>query len=183
MLNLHFRSSSHSDDVTVIATFATNKAAKEVVSKLSKFIAEVKANREQFKVDWNPDEVELFIEGKQVEFHVYTVGYLDEVDTILNSGKPKKNDCYINVQVLEITVTIPKGLTPKTVALVMSPEEAKVLLWLEKNIGKPSIREVNGQSELKWNYYGNGIWYGSTLAIDGHEFQLDEHPNWSVNYV
>jgi hypothetical protein len=182
-MKIKFRPSSHSDDVTLVATYAKPETANKAAQLLEKFLAEVKANPNAHHLDWGPDDAEAFTHGNRLLFNVYTAGYLDEVDAIINGLKPEKVGEFIDFQEVEIEVTLPKGLTKKVTPLVLTAEEAEVIRWLKKEVGTPQTETVGEQEKLKWTYSGSGIYYGSTLVIDGREFILDQHQNWRVSFI
>jgi len=182
-MRFKFRPSSHSEDVTLVATYTKPEVANKAAQLLEKFLAKVKANPNAYRLDWTPDDVEVFTHENQLHFNVYTAGYLEEVDAIINGLKPKKVGEFIDFQEVEIEVTIPKRLTKKAAPLVLAADESETIKWLKKEVGKPQTETVGEQEKLKWIYSGSGIYYGSTLVINGREFRLDQHQNWRVGYL
>jgi len=180
-----FRPSSHSEDYTIIATYRDAETAKRVEEALHRMLEDMEENMEDYDTDWGPDEADVSVEGDKVYFEVYTAGYLDCVESLIRKvAKPVSVECYQNFQQLEISVVVPKGLTPETAMLVMDSDEAEVVKWLTKNCGPPQIADCgDGKHQVfKWFYRGDEIYYDGVLNV-GFEFPIDDMKNWEVDYV
>jgi hypothetical protein len=182
MMLLKLRPSSHSEDVSIIATYKSAKTATKAAAQLNKFLTGVKDNPQEYDLDWDPNEAEIFTVKNKLHFSVYTSGYLEEVDEIIGAHHPKETVDYANYQEVEIEATVPKNLTPATMVLVLTPTEIKTLKWLKLTVGEPTVKNNGKTQQLKWHYQGNGILYNNTLEMDGTVFDLDEHPNWQADY-
>jgi hypothetical protein len=176
-----FRPSSHSEDYTLIATYEDEETAKKVRDALFKMLEDMKKNPEGYDTDWDPDEAEVSQCGDQVTFEVYTAGYLDDVEALLEKvAKPQSVECYQNYQEITIYVQVPKGLSLDAAMLVMDKDEAEAIKWLRKYCGEPEVLD-NGKSRIfKWDYAGDGIYSDGTLYLGGFKFPVDERKNWSV---
>jgi len=178
---LKFRPSSHSEDFTLIATYKDEETAKKVKDALFKMLEDMKKNPEGYDTDWDPDEAGVSHYENQVTFEVYTGGYLDDVEALLEKvAKPQSVECYQNYQEVTIYVEVPKGLSLDAATLVLDRDEAEAIKWLRKRCGKPEVID-NGKSQiLKWFYTGDEIYYDGVLNLEGFEFPVDERKNWAV---
>jgi hypothetical protein len=176
-----FRPSSHSDDFTIIATYQLAEDAGKAVDALNKLLADMEEHPENYDTDWSPDEAQVSAAGNQVNFEVYSAGYIDDVESVVNkAANPEKVECYTNYQELTITVKVPKGLTTETAMLVLDKEEAEAIKWFTETIGAPKITEgEDGEQTLEWFYNGDEIYWDGCLSI-GFEFRVDEKENWTV---
>lgn len=177
-----FRPSSHSDDFTLIATYRNDKAAKRVKDALLKMLKDMEKNPDDYDTDWMPDDAGVASDGEKVYFEVYTAGYLECVEALLNKvAKPLNIEYYRDYQELEISVKVPKGLTPEIAQLVLGREEAEAIKWLTETCGRPEVEDCDdGEHQLfRWSYRGDGIYSDGALFI-GFEFPVDEYENWSV---
>lgn len=178
-----FRPSSHSEDYTIIATYKNEKAARKVKAALFKMLEDMKKNSNEYDVDWDPEDASVSSAGEKVFFEVYTAGYLDCVEALLEKvAKPVESiECYQNYQELEIWVKVPKGLTPEAAMLVLSKEEGEAVRWLISNCGRPKVEDCgDGKHQIfKWFYRGDEIYYDGVLQV-GFEFPVDELENWKV---
>ena len=178
---LKFRPSSHSDDYTMIATYKDEQTAEKVGKVLRKLVEDMK-KRDDYDIDWNPDETTINVDGKQVWFEVYTAGYLDDVESVLRKvAAPENVECYKDYQELTVRATVPKGLTPETSMIVLDREEAEAIKWFNEECGKPTVTDCeDGKHQVfEWHYEGEGISDNSTLYV-GFEFNLSDHENWEV---
>jgi len=176
-----FRPSSHSDDFTLIATYQTVEDAGKAQAALDKLLKDMEEHPESYDTDWSPEEAQVSAAGNQVTFAVYSAGFLDDVESVVEkTAKPETVNCYTNYQELTITVKLPKGLTPQTAMLVLDKEEAEAIKWLTETIGTPKIAEgADGEQTYEWFYSGDEIYWDGCLNI-GFEFQVDEKENWAV---
>jgi hypothetical protein len=176
-----FRPSSHSEDYTLIATYQTVEEAGKAQAALDKLLKDMEEHPESYDTDWSPNEAQVSASGNQVTFEVYSAGYLDDAESVLNNAaNPEKMECYTNYQELTITVKLPKGLTPQTAMLVLDKEEAEAIKWFTEKIGDPKIAEgEDGEQTYEWFYSGDEIYWDGCLNIE-FEFQVDEKENWAV---
>lgn len=177
---LKFRPSSHSEDYTIIATYENKSDAENVEEALLKMLGDMKKNMDGYDTDWSPDEAYVSSDGERVIFEVYSAGYLEDVESVLRKvAKPVELDCYTNYQRLEISVSVPSGVTPESALLILGKKEAEALRWLLKYCGKPQIEDSGKRGVFKWYYEGDGIYDDGTLYV-GFEFQVERYRNWNV---
>jgi hypothetical protein len=176
-----FRPSSHSEDFTLIATYRDEKTAEKVKDALFRMLEDMRKNPEGYDTDWDPDDAGVSHYGGQVTFEVYTAGYLDDVEALLEKvAKPQSVECYQNYQEITIYVEVPKDLSLDAAMLVMDVEEAEAIKWLRKHCGEPEI-ENNGKSRtFKWSYAGDEIYCDGIFYFGDFEFSVNERDNWSV---
>jgi hypothetical protein len=179
---IRLRPSSHSDDVCIVATFKSAKTAAKAAAHLDRFITDYRNNPQKYDLDWGPNDAEVFTVENRVNFSVYTAGCLDEVNEIIASHRPTKTEDYVDYQEAEIEVTLPKALTPATMALLLPPEEVDMLKWL-KSVEGPKVKNRGKTQTLTWHYAGSGVLYNNTIDMNGKPFRLDEHPNWRADLV
>ena len=177
-----FRPSSHSEDLTFIATYKSEEAAEKVYDTLKKMLEDMEWNPDDYETDWSPDEADVNLWGNEVWFGVYTAGYLDDVESVMKKvAIPEKLECYRDYQELVIRVKVPKGLTPETAVLVLDREEAEAIRSLMTLCGEPKI-EKGEKDELVfvWYYRGDGIYDDGVLYLSGNELRVDERESWEV---
>ena len=176
-----FRPSSHSEDYTLIATYQAAEEAGKAKAALDKLLQDMEEHPESYDTDWSPEEAQVSTAGNQVTFVVYSAGYLDDVESVVNkAANPEKVECYTNYQELTVTVKVPKGLTPETAMLVLDKEEAEAIKWFKEKIGAPKIAEgEDGEQTYEWFYSGDEIYWDGCLSV-GFEFRVDEKENWAV---
>lgn len=176
-----FRPSSHSEDYTLIATYPAVEDAGKAQAALDRLLKDMEEHPDTYDTDWSPEEAQISTAGNQVTFAVYSAGYVDDVESVLNkAANPEKVECYTNYQELTITVKVPKGLTPETAMLVLEKEEAEAIKWLTTAIGPPKIAESeDGEQTYEWFYSGDEIYWDGCLSV-GFEFRVDEKENWTV---
>jgi len=176
-----FRPSSHSDDFTLIATYKDGETAKRVKDALFRMLEDMKKNPEGYDTDWDPDEAGVSHYGNQVTFEVYTAGYLDDVEALLEKiAKPDSIECYQNYQEITIYVEIPKGLTLDAAMLVLDKDEVEALRWLRKHCGEPKVTDNGKNQLLEWFYAGDEIYFDGSFYFDNFEFSVNERKNWAV---
>jgi hypothetical protein len=178
-MQIRFRPSSHSEDVSLVATYNNVKTAKKVAGRLKRFVADCKNNPKKYDLDWSADEAQISATKNKVNFYVYTAGYLEEVEAIIAAENPVD---YLDYQGIDVTVTLPKALTTATMALVLTPEEVEMLKWLKLILGRPKVKSNGKILMLNWHYHGNEI-KNNPLNIGGKKFKLDKHPNWQARHV
>lgn len=197
---LKFRPSSHSEDYTIVFTCPNAKAAKKVRRALQRLLKDVEKHAD-YQVDWNPDDAEVWDEGRSVYFSVYTSGHLDPV--IFTAKKAEKNVeamCYDNFQRLEVSVMLPAEMTLEAAVLVLDEEQAKAIKFFLRECGAPKVLDVgsgadggkgtgsemgggNGRQRVfKWLYEGSGIYdqQDNVLYIGDLKLDLNKKKNWQV---
>jgi hypothetical protein len=176
-----FRPSSHSEDYTLIVTYKAAADASNAQAALDKLLKDMEEHPESYDTDWSPEQAQVSTAGNQVTFVVYSAGYLDDVESVVNKvANPEKVECYTNYQELTVTVKALKGLTPETAMLVLDEEEAEAIKWFTENVGPPKIAESeDGEQTLEWFYSGDEIYWDGCLSI-GFEFRVDEKENWTI---
>jgi len=177
-----FRPSSHSDDFTIIATYKDSKKAEKVKKALEKLLRDMDKNKDEYVVDWNPDEANVSLDGNKVWFEVYTAGYLDDIESVIRKvAKPNNIEYYKRYQEITVRVKIPKDLTIETAMLVLDREEAEAIRWLREKCGEPKVEDCgDGTQVLEWFYNGDEIYYDGTLYA-GFEFYIGDRDNWDVS--
>ena len=176
-----FRPSSHSEDYTLIATYRDEETAEKVKNALFRMLEDMRRNPEGYDTDWGPDDARVSHRGNQVTFEVYTAGFLDDVEALLEKvAKPDSIECYQNYQEITICVEVPKGLSIDAAMLVMDKDEVEVVKWLRKLCGEPEVVDKGESQIFKWFYAGDEIYCDGTLNLGGFEFPVDERRNWSV---
>jgi len=165
----------------LIATYKDGETAKKVEDALFKMLEDMKRNPEGYDTDWDPDEAGVSHCGNQVTFEVYTAGYLDDVEALLEKvAKPQSVECYQNYQEITIYVEVPKGLSLDAATLVLDRDEAEAMKWLRRHCGEPEVLDDGESRIFKWFYAGDEIYYDGALNLEGFEFPVDERKNWSV---
>jgi hypothetical protein len=182
-LKIKFRPSSHSEDYTLIATYKTKAAAKGAFSGVERLLEDMNTNPSDYNTDWGPESAEVSLKGEQVIFSVYSGGSPDDVEAVMKKFKPAKIREYEGFQEIRVTVKIPLKLTMKSAELVLDKQELQVIKWLKKEVGKPDVEVDGEQQSLIWEYRGNGIFDYNEITIPDCELDLDEHPNWKVEYL
>lgn len=177
---LKFRPSSHSEDYTIIAAYGSRRDAEKVEEALLNMLEDMKQNMDSYDTDWSPDEAYVSSEGERVIFEVYSAGYLEDVESVLKKvAKPVEVEGYTNYQRLEISVSVPEGVTPESALLILGKKEAEALRWLLKHCGKPDIADSGKRRVFRWHYEGDGIYDDGTLYV-GIEFPVERYRNWTV---
>jgi hypothetical protein len=177
-----FRPSNHSEDYTIIATYKDAKTAKKVHSRLRRLLKDMAKHEVDYETDWGPEEANCWVRDEKVGFTVYTAGYLDDVESIMNmAAKPTEYNVYRDYQVLEIRVKVPKGLGIETAMLILDFEEAEALRRLKQLSSKMEIQEAeDGSRYFVFEYEGDGIYDDGILYLQGFAFSLDDRENWEV---
>jgi hypothetical protein len=176
-----FRPSSHSEDYTLIATYADEEEARAVGRKLLQMLEDMKRNEEDYNADWSPSEASVSIDGRRVVFNVYTAGYLSDVRALLEKvGLLQSLECYENYQEIAISVTVPRGLSVEVAMVVYQGVEAEAIKWLLKNCGQPEIVDGNNGRIFKWYYRGDEIYSDGILYLGNFQFEVYKYKNWSV---
>ena len=179
-----FRPSSHSDDFTIIASYKDDSSAEKVKVALEKLIEYMKENPDALDTDWSPDEACISSCGNEVSFSVYSAGYLDSVESVLQTAAtPTDISTYTYYQYLRICVRVPRGLTHDTMTVVLDKEEAEAIRWLLSNCGEPQIGECGDEEEWKWEYKGDGIYNDESILNVGFEFDIASRKNWQVEKI
>ena len=90
-----FRPSSHSDDFTIIATYQTVEDTGKATDAVNKILKDMEEHPESYDTDWSPDEAHVSASGNQVNFEVYSAGYIDDVESVVRkAANPEKVECY-----------------------------------------------------------------------------------------
>ena len=178
-----FRPSGHSDDWTIIGEYPTEADAAKSEADMEQFLARVK-NRE-VAVDWNADEATLKRCGKRVELTVYTCGYVDAVESVMESRPYTRVYSFVDYQVVHLEVKIPKGAARNddlsVLSLILDQKEMRVIRCIVALCGKPVVTARRGYDVLRWRYEGDEIFSRAenALHVNG-EFRLDGRENWTV---
>ena len=182
VLFLKFRPSSHSEDFTIIAEYATPAQANKAEAILKKMLEDMKTHEDDYDSDWEPDEASVSAYGRNVSFEVYTAGYLSHVISTMNKLKPiKPLEVFRNYQEIAIKLTLPEGMTIETIPLVFDARDVKAVRWLTEKCGKPKRIKWNGKEQLMWLYKGDEIYYGGTLWAGAVEINVYEKEYWDVD--
>jgi len=179
-----FRPSSHSEDYTLIATYANEEDAMSVAKKLFEMLEDMERNIDSYDTDWSPDDAHVSIDGRRVIFNVYTAGYLSDVRALLEKvAEPQSLECYENYQSLTISMVVPKDLSVEAAMVVCQNEEAEAIRWLVKNCGQPKIVDEKNMRIFRWDYCGDEIYdYDEgILRLGDLQFEVHKYKNWSVN--
>ena len=181
-IKICLRPSSHSEDYTLVAEYASEEAAAKTVKALKR--VRNMATKDEIDVDWNGEDAQITRKGKTVKFIVNTGGSINEAKAAMHIQTPKGFGAYTNYQELTITVKVPKGIARNVgiVPLVMNPEEANAILCLISSCGEPEVTRCGKKHEiLTWNYRGERIYNVDEDVLhvaDG--IDLFERKNWTV---
>lgn len=175
-----FRPSSHSENYTIIAAYPSKQQAAKAQKAVEQLLEDMAKKPNNYKVDWSPDEAELLTWDDTVSFRVYTAGYLENVEVILQEkAKPSTIKYHTDYQELTISVKLPKNLTLQTASLVLDREQAKAIEWLTNHVGSPKITQDKDSETYVWDYAGDELYREGYLYLD-YEFAVYEKDNWRV---
>ena len=142
-------------------------------------------HEEDYNSDWTANEARVRTSGRTVVFNTYTAGYLSHVEYTLKKLKPVKPlKIYRDYQEIRITLVVSKGVTMKTMPLVMDPEDASAVRWLIDQCGPPKRAKQGDKEVLEWFYRGNRIFSDveATLWAGDVAINLDEKKYWNVDF-
>jgi len=184
MITTIFRPSSHSEDYTLIATFEKIEDAKRAATSMKRFLKDMANLSEKHHVDWRPSDAILLREKKVVTFTVYTAGDLKDPVAVLKEWNPKKLEVYENYQELRATVSLPSGMSVETAALVLGRDDAEMIRWFTKHVGKPKVKKNEKTQTLTWTYKGDWIYDDSDgeLHLD-NVIPIEERKCWTITLL
>jgi hypothetical protein len=143
MIKVKFRPSSHSEDGTIIATFADEKQAKAVAKRLRRYGARQLSCR-------------VGVSCSDAEY-----GTIERVNRIFDkcdAEEVEQDDMY---QELIIEVTLPIGVPLNAVPLVVDPETAEIITKLTRWRGKPEEKLTQQSRKLIYRYEGQKYVYSN----------------------
>jgi len=182
---IRFRPSSHSEDVTIICEYSSDKEAQKAEDTLKKLLEDMKEHEDEYRTDWSPDDARVNTDGNKVIFEVYTAGYLTDIwATVQKPAIPKKLDAYSNYQELEIQLTAPEGATIETLMLTMRHEEADLVKELNNMCGKPKATKTGKSNVYTWAYSGDSMYNDDgTLWVGSQEYKIGDMLGWQVTVL
>jgi len=132
-----FHPSSHSSEFTVVVTHRNSKIAHQATVEIGG----------------------ICVENRQIISSQNTgIQGLEQVTDELKSFEPKQIDDYYWYQEARITFIIPKGSTPKCLALI-DAQKAFVILYLINMCGQPKISQTKHGEKWVFDYRGDKIAY------------------------
>jgi len=173
------RPSSHSEDLTLIATFGSEERAEKAYDSLKSLLGDMDQEPEKYVVDWSPDEADVELRGNEILFSVYTAGDLDDVEDVLRE-LAEKVECFTGYQELVIEAEVPKGLTPESAMLVLDADEAEAVRKLTELCGRPEVSKDGDKQFFVWLYKGDRLYCEGTLYLPGCRFEVWRRRNWKV---
>jgi hypothetical protein len=183
MFKVKFRPSSHSTDLTLIATYGSADEAAASEKVLLAFAAKLeKAGANPY--DWLPDNIEVHHRGKQLRFAAETNGQLNEIEDELRShGSPKTIQRFEYLQDLTITATFPstqllENVSVEILILVFGGAQARLIKGLQEECGTPKKRANKNKLTLTWTYSGNYAYNEDENQLFGVSLRGLE--NWAV---
>lgn len=184
MITTIFRPSSHSEDYTLIATFEKIEDAKRATASMKRFLKDMANLSEKHPVDWRPSDAILLREKKVVTFTVYTAGDLNDPAAVLEEWNPKKLEVYENYQDLRVTVTLPRGMSIEAAALILGRDDAEMIRWFTKHVGKPKVKIDEKVQLLTWTYKGDWIYDDSDgeLHLD-NVIPIEDRKCWTITML
>jgi hypothetical protein len=179
---LSFRPSSHSDNYTIIGKFETSKQADKAYEKMRKLIEEADKEGNKLDVDWGSEEASVLSGENEVEFIVYTAGYTEPIEAILEEEGAKSIESFVNMQLLTITVALPPQVNVNLAALLLGHTDAHAISYLNECCGKAEEVTRDGMNLLVWHYRGDGIYNEDEdiLYLGDVELHLEEKKQWTV---
>ena len=179
---LSFRPSSHSDNYTIVGKFETSKQADKACEKIQELIEETDKRGNKLNVDWGSGDASVSSEKNEVEFTVYTAGYIEPIEAVLEDEGAKRVECFVNLQCLTITVVLPPQVNANLVALLLGHDDAHAIDYLNNHCEKVEEIPRGGVNILIWHYRGDEIYNEDEdiLYLGDVEIHLKEKKQWSA---
>jgi hypothetical protein len=159
-VTVKFRPSSHSEDGTIVATFANAKQAAQA----AKHVQCYGGRRLDNKV--------------KVECCNGEYGTLQHAEDILRGYAPLKIEDLDDYQDLTIEVTLPRGITEEAAPLIINDNTLRIIRGLRRRCGKPQIIDGKKTRKMVFHYVGEDTIYYKSSYETAHqkfgEFWLDE---------
>jgi GNAT superfamily N-acetyltransferase len=178
-----FRPSSHSTDYSIIGTFKTQKQAAEACAALEKLVEEALKEGYERELDWSPEDAHVSIEGTEVTFSVYTDGDADPAEEIMRKHHAERVEGFEDLQRLTITVALPPKITPNLIALILDPDDARAVKYLNDNCEEATETTHGRVRRIVWHYRGDGIYDedADALYLGGKtKINLEKKKQWTV---
>ena len=197
-MRIRFRPSSHSDDCTIIARYGTEKAAKQGLDKLRRFLKKLRVHKRHagwntpLDTDWHPSEAGVTLKKKKLKFQVYTDDFVKQVLKVFERSKPKKITVLHEHLEIRITLMIPTKTTLNFLPLMLTLSEAKIVQELNRLCGLPRCVTRMGKQYFYWYFKGEEAKIGDVRSNiediienkdkPGSTFLASVNPMWSVCY-
>jgi len=181
MIRLKFRPSSHSDDITLIAYYKTDKKADKAEQVMQRLIKDMKQLDHDYELDWDPDEANVSVNGDQVVFEVYTAGYLEDVYVTLVKTGATKIEAFQDYQEVTIQLVVPLKASMETLPLLLKNDDVALMKWLTETCGQPKIIKEENQTKIEWFYRGDYIYNEEENVLYGNvELDFGKNPMWRI---
>jgi hypothetical protein len=176
-MRFKFRPSSHSTDYTVVATYKSKPDAIKTQKTISAFLTRaLKGKHPNFffteGADWFAHNSKVRRKGKMVVFTYDADKRIKYMEKLMKRGaRPSK--LYWEPQKLTVHMLVPISITPETapnvIAIVLNPNRAKEIAWLNQKCSKPCVEDSHNNQKhyLVWKYWGTQIYneYSYTLEL------------------
>jgi len=186
------RPSSHSDDYTIIARYATPKQAERAFSGLQRFLIKLQNHKQtagwntSLDTDWHPAEAGINLQKNEVKFQVNTDGFLKQVALTLKRFKPKKIRSIEDHIEVRFSLKTPRGATVATLPFTLPDKDVQLVRKLVKMCGEPAIRNEGRKQFFDWKFVGQA----AKICEEKEDIETESrkmekkgrHYRWSVNY-
>lgn len=135
------RPSGHSSYYSIVASYENDVLAIKASSEIRAGLERKELNED---CDWDPDDATVSTDGKNVNFSVYSAGYLDAVHNAIEASSPKKIEVFEDMQELEVTFSFD---SPQ-----VTIEEIKLLLLIRF----PDLQYLFDHSEARIEHEPQG---------------------------
>jgi len=178
---LMLRPSSHSSDHAIICTYENRQVACMVEKALKQLVKEIAGHPENFDFNWIIEDVEIKRRGNAVTFVINTDLRPSLAEKMMAHACPLDMKNYENFQEFTVHVTAPVELTINEAALILSPEEARLMHWLNSECGMPKIVKRGKKQTFKWIYRGETIYEeGDKIFRLGEDVSIKHLKHWQI---
>jgi len=186
-ITVSFRPSSHSADLTIVATYKSMEEAREIEKKLIRLVDDAKNDAsDAFNLEFDPTETYVGRTRNRVYLDTNTDDNLPKTQSFIKeNSNPQTVEAIPDYQELRIYVKVAKNLIVQNtigpaLALVLDGPEVKLMEWLMKNCGEPQTMRNNDRTQtvLKWHYRGEAIYMEDENSL--LDVNLDKKDNWEV---
>jgi hypothetical protein len=187
VMRIKFRPSSHSADLTIVATYKNTEEAKKIEKTLIRLIDEAQNDSSNdFILEFDPTETYVGRTRNRVYLYTNTDDDLPKTQSFIReNSNPQNIEAIADYQELTIYVKMAKNLVTQNqigpaLALVLDGSEVKLLEWLTKNCGKPQTTRDNDKTQtlLKWSYRGESIYMEDENSL--LDINLDKKDKWEI---
>jgi len=186
MLKFKFRPSSHSTDLTIVATYKSEGEAAAGEKALLTFVEKLGKAGDNNSYDWLPDDVCVSHGGKQLFFSAETNGQLDEIEDELRfRGKPRMIQRFECMQDLTITAKfqspqVLENASVEILSLLFGAAQAKLIKVLLEECGAPKKQVDKKRLTLTWTYLGDYAYNEDENSLFG--ISLNGLENWTIEF-